>query len=150
MTKIIESVRLSLRWTAVATYTLLLTFELLTSNPWTVLFPTSVSEHPPVDVSSDLMSFFLHSGTFLGLGLLLQWALAGKSRTQVLLALSWAIAHGGVCEYLQKFVPERWPSWDDALCNAFGITLSYVIVQSALVLLHKRPDPTPTATLNLQ
>lgn len=110
-----------------------LTRSLLLQSPWT-LFSRKLAQNPPLDLSFEPYSWVTH---FLAYGVLLfliQAATAKRSRLRYFLFLL-AFLHGGICEYLQGFIPGRWPSLGDMIANSLGLVLSYAFLNAKLLRL---------------
>ena len=108
------------RWKIAGAYWFGLTVHLLLSNPWT-FFGREIAEHPPMDTSSPVSSFFLHGGAFAVLTGLLFFAAIPDGWNRFKKWAGIAFVHGCMTEGLQMFVPNRWPSWDDIFSNGFGV-----------------------------
>ena len=102
-------------------YWFFLSWELLVSNPLEVIF--QVPERTPQwDLSSEPISFSLHITSYFILGLLLLWR--SSHQKKLLIALySLAFLHAGLFEWLQTYVPQRWPNLWDFVANTLGLLL---------------------------
>ncbi|NDC24190.1 MAG: hypothetical protein EBZ49_08695 [Proteobacteria bacterium] len=104
-------------------YWLALTRSLLLASPW-LLFSRHLAEHPPVDLSFEPFSWVTHFLAYWLLLALIEQVSPKRKRGYWFLFLL-ALFHGGICEYLQGFIPGRWSSWPDFLANSSGILVGW-------------------------
>lgn len=107
-------------------YWVVLTKSLLIANPWT-LVSDSLAATPPLDLSFEPVSWLVHFTAYSTLGILIRLALKPQSKF-LGLVFCLALFHSGLCEYLQGFIPGRWPNLWDLASNAFGLMGSWVLV----------------------
>lgn len=108
------------RRTLLVIYWVWLTIELLLSDPWT-LFGEKVASQPPLDVHTSSMSMLIHWGTFAVLASLIMWVFENSSDKRRRAWLAVAIAYGWLTEFLQQWIPHRWPGLGDAAADTLGI-----------------------------
>jgi|LakMenEpi03Aug12_release.lakeMendotaPanAssembly.Ray.scaffolds.fasta_scaffold302877_3 VanZ family protein len=115
---------------ALALYSSALTRSLLLQSPWS-MFSRKLAENPPLDLSFEPYSWITHFFAYGVLLFLIQASTRKNSRPRYCLYFL-AFVHGGVCEYLQGFIPGRWPSLGDMIANSLGLILGYIILNSKI------------------
>lgn len=112
------------RWLCALTYCGLLTYLLLSPDPWKAAHAEPLLGPAP-DPSDFKTSTALHVTAYFIMGFLWVWALRGSRRALALFLLIFGIIHGIGTEMLQSFVPNRWPSFLDATANIFGFLIGW-------------------------
>lgn len=76
--------------------------------------------------------FWLHTGAYLGLGIVAHWAFAatfrGSFAATACAAVLLAGLYGITDEYHQSMVPGRDPSWQDVAADFFGAALGQLVL----------------------
>lgn len=117
----------ALRWFVLFSYWTILTHVLLSTLPWESVGADHVLGKAP-DFSAPLPSILTHWAAYFVLGCLIAIA-CRRTRTRVALIFFLAGAlHGGVTEWLQQWVPNRWPNPVDFLCNLAGIESAWILI----------------------
>ena len=114
-----------LLWGAAFAYALVLGNFLFTPHPWWFLGRTG--ESIDVAITRSVDDFFQHAGVFLPLAVLVAVAqrAGGKPSIPVCFAATTAYALAG--EVFQAFVPNRYVDPVDALANALGVVIGWVL-----------------------
>ncbi|MBI4405080.1 MAG: VanZ family protein [Deltaproteobacteria bacterium] len=123
-----------IKWIIVVSYWIFLTYGLLSCNPW-IHFGGEHRIRPYLNPESWKGSFLLHAGGYGVLGLLLINAISKKTPVRILGWLIVGMLHGGACEYLQGFIPNRWTHWMDATANCVGLLLSWMVAHVVFEIL---------------
>jgi VanZ family protein len=111
--------------TPAAGYTAFLTYLLLAPDPWRI-FGHLASEE--VDLPPMLSDYVIHGITYCGLSAIWIWA---ARPTSLRGAAGWvvaAIGHGIALEFLQGFVPSRYPDLLDGFADAIGALIGGCII----------------------
>lgn len=111
-----------LKYLSLTAYWAFLTKSLLMTCPWE-LFSEKLALNPPLDLSFEPTSWLAHIGAYGLLGLLIQETTSHRLKLQKGLLIL-AVCHGGACEYLQSFIPNRWPNGWDMFSNCLGLVMS--------------------------
>jgi len=111
-----------IKYFALSAYLIFLTRSLLMTCPWE-LISANLALNPPIDLSFEPTSWLAHISAYAFLGLLIQQASAQQKTIQRVLFI-FALIHSGVCEYLQGFIPGRWPNGWDVFSNTMGLFMS--------------------------
>ncbi len=110
------------KFLALCAYWIFLTRSLLMTCPWE-LISENLALHPPIDLSFEPTSWLAHISAYGLLGLLIQEATAHQPKLKRSLLIL-ALIHSGACEYLQGFIPGRWPNGWDMFSNMIGLFMS--------------------------
>jgi len=114
---------LLLKLLGLVSYWVFLTKSLLMTAPWE-LFSRRIAANPPMDLAYEPNSWLAHMSAYGLLGFFILETAPAKSRMRWGLLLL-ALIHSGACEYLQKFIPGRWPNGWDIAANSLGLMLSF-------------------------
>jgi len=112
-------------WATVFCYWALLTWLLVVSDPWAFLFAGVEVGAEGWQTSSEGVSILLHLVSYGILAGLLAWACNQGCGSWLYLWLGLAMTHALATEWLQHFVPGRWPNVVDALANEAGILIGF-------------------------
>jgi len=107
-------------------YALLLTYLLLAPHPLWFLGSEGITTEETVD--ENVADYVQHALAYAMLGGLTSLATIHRSRIEQIRWIAAAAGHGAVCEILQHFVPDRHFGLHDALANAIGAILGWLIV----------------------
>ena len=109
-----------------AWYWYYLTRLLLVSDPWALMGGYSFTGHAGPDTSATLPSLGIHFACyFIGSALLLL-SLSDKSRSAQVMAIGLILAHAAGGEWLQQWVPHRFPATLDLIADALGLCLAWL------------------------
>ena len=115
------------RWSITYFYWAFLTKSLIASEP-AALVGGNENITWMFDPSAMLPSFFLHLTSYAILAGLLVWCIHTFQWDRIGLWLGLAVLHAIGFEYLQYYIPKRWPYWLDALANCMGIFLVLAVI----------------------
>lgn len=123
--------RLSIPQILAISYTVLLTYVLLVPDP--LWFIPETGDAVDEVVETTFLQYVQHLAAYTVLTAILGWGFAVNDRPVARFAVWPAVAHGILTEWLQQFIPERYPAWTDVVFNFAGITLGWM----AIVILMK-------------
>lgn len=122
-------------WCAAGLYVLVLSYFTLAPDPW--WFMGEWGRETEESLDSTFADYLQHFGAYLMLSLLVVGASLTTLRPSALICGIAAVLHGIATEALQHFIPRRTCDWTDALANAGGAFIGWLLIDRLEFILQK-------------
>ena len=124
-------------WTLSGVYGLVLTYVMLSTNPWWILGKQS-SVQQAVDRS--LADYLQHALVFLVFGTLVAAAARASQRPSGIVVTTLLITYAAMLETLQYVVPRRVFEFTDLLANVVGVTVPLLVIRAVVLTFGSRQE----------